>query len=596
MATVTGTVQNSQQIEGTVLDPARVTAEVIVAIKGDKGDTGDKGDPGEGGSMDGEFEEVFFDSETGTLDLSTAQSDKVFFNRWNLYELPEVEIVSFGIANAGIKKQIWFKLANSDEQSTKILSDLFAEIGINIFGFEHDQHLHLVDDNSRNYSVEVSSLGSGRWVVTSYGGNNNIDTVYHPLTSLTENITLKFINDDIYTYCVLSEDIEFGFDILTGDENKNGTKKTFIIVNSGDHALTFDENYTILSGVYDNRSTFYNIVNIIYSGIAGILVDIISQAITNNTKFKGTTVGELTTADIPDSEDKRYVTEAEKAKLAGIAMGATANDTDANLKSRANHTGTQTADTITNGFTNKAYTATEQSKLAGIATGATANDTDANLKSRANHTGTQTADTITDGTTNKSYTATEKIKLAGIATGATANDTDANLKSRANHTGTQTADTITDGTTNKAYTATEKIKLAGIATGANNYSHPNHSGDVTSTGDGSTVIASGAITYDKLNNSLKNSGAVSASEIDWSSSAIFTKTITGTTTFTFSNLQLNKVITLMLTGNFTVNLPSYCKRISGVYAGTVSNYIQFHCINDGSGTEQVWYTINKVAT
>lgn len=64
--------------------------------------------------------------------------------------------------------------------------------------------------------------------------------------------------------------------------------------------------------------------------------------------------------------------------------------------SRANHTGTQSADTIIDGTTNKVYTATEQSKLAGIATGATANDTDANLRARASHTGTQTASTISD--------------------------------------------------------------------------------------------------------------------------------------------------------------------------------------------------------
>jgi hypothetical protein len=54
------------------------------------------------------------------------------------------------------------------------------------------------------------------------------------------------------------------------------------------------------------------------------------------------------------------------------------------------------ADAVSDGTTNKAYTATEKTKLAGIATGATANDTDANLKNRANHTGTQTASTISD--------------------------------------------------------------------------------------------------------------------------------------------------------------------------------------------------------
>ncbi|MDQ0195810.1 hypothetical protein [Paenibacillus wynnii] len=49
------------------------------------------------------------------------------------------------------------------------------------------------------------------------------------------------------------------------------------------------------------------------------------------------------------------------------------------------------------------------------------------------------------------------------------------------------------------YTATEKTKLAGIATGANNYTHPNHTGDVTSTGDGVTAIAAGVIVNADVN-------------------------------------------------------------------------------------------------
>lgn len=100
----------------------------------------------------------------------------------------------------------------------------------------------------------------------------------------------------------------------------------------------------------------------------------------------------------------------------------------------------------------KVMTGDERTKLAGVASGATANDTDANLKNRANHTGTQTASTISDfstaadarisaaigstvqaysaalaGTT-ASFTTTLETKLNGVASGATANDTDANLK------------------------------------------------------------------------------------------------------------------------------------------------------------------------
>jgi hypothetical protein len=114
---------------------------------------------------------------------------------------------------------------------------------------------------------------------------------------------------------------------------------------------------------------------------------------------------------------------------------------------------------------------TAQTKLAGIATGATANDTDANLKARANHTGTQTAATISDfdtevgnhpdvaantaarhthansailAATTASFLTADETKLDGIATGATANATNAELRTRSSHTGTQLASTISD--------------------------------------------------------------------------------------------------------------------------------------------------------
>ncbi|KUP25894.1 pyocin knob domain-containing protein [Paenibacillus sp. DMB5] len=41
--------------------------------------------------------------------------------------------------------------------------------------------------------------------------------------------------------------------------------------------------------------------------------------------------------------------------------------------------------------------------------------------------------------------------------------------------------------------AADKAKLDGVAAGANNYTHPNHTGDVTSTSDGVTAIAAGVI-------------------------------------------------------------------------------------------------------
>ncbi len=53
--------------------------------------------------------------------------------------------------------------------------------------------------------------------------------------------------------------------------------------------------------------------------------------------------------------------------------------------------------------------------------------------------------------------------------------------------------------------AADKTKLDGIATGANNYVHPNHTGDVTSVGDGATTIAAGAVTLAKMANMATSS-------------------------------------------------------------------------------------------
>lgn len=51
-------------------------------------------------------------------------------------------------------------------------------------------------------------------------------------------------------------------------------------------------------------------------------------------------------ASMVETADEKIMTAAERAKLAGIASGATANDTDENLLDRDNHTGTQLAETI----------------------------------------------------------------------------------------------------------------------------------------------------------------------------------------------------------------------------------------------------------
>ena len=105
-----------------------------------------------------------------------------------------------------------------------------------------------------------------------------------------------------------------------------------------------------------------------------------------------------------------------------------------------------------------------------------------------------------------------------------------------------------------------------------------------------------SVTYAKLNSTLTSRQALVSGALDWSLGGVYTRSLTANTTFTFSNLQLNKTITLVLSGKYTITLPTYCKRISGSYDGSTANYIQLHCTNATGGSEEVWFTISKQAT
>jgi hypothetical protein len=86
-------------------------------------------------------------------------------------------------------------------------------------------------------------------------------------------------------------------------------------------------------------------------------------------------------------------------------------------------------------------------------------------------------------------TAANVRTIINVENGATADQTGAEIKTAYE----------AEANTN-AYTDAEKTKLTGVATNANNYSHPNHTGDVTSTGDGATVISNDAVSFGKIQN------------------------------------------------------------------------------------------------
>lgn len=75
--------------------------------------------------------------------------------------------------------------------------------------------------------------------------------------------------------------------------------------------------------------------------------------------------------------------------------------------------------------------------------------------------------------------------------------------------------------------------------------------------------------------------------IDWVDLRVRDKTLTSNETWTFSNLVENMTISVRVTGDYAITLPSYVITISGTYDGTVDNLFVFHCINASSGSEKV---------
>jgi hypothetical protein len=106
-------------------------------------------------------------------------------------------------------------------------------------------------------------------------------------------------------------------------------------------------------------------------------------------------------------------------------------------------------------------------------------------------------------------------------------------------------------------------------------------------------LADDSISYSKLGVEYTTSAAISASDVDWSSAAVHTKTLSANTTLTFSNVSTGMTVDLVISGNYTLTLPTSVKEITGTYDGTVSNLIQI--VSTNGNTEQ-WATISQEAT
>lgn len=80
-------------------------------------------------------------------------------------------------------------------------------------------------------------------------------------------------------------------------------------------------------------------------------------------------------------------------------------------------------------------------------------------------------------------------------------------------------------------------------------------------------------------------------DVDWTASAVFTKTLSADVTLTFSNVKTGMVKTMVIDGNFAITWPSGVKWLNGEYSGTADkNIIQLISTN---GSTDVFGTISN---
>ena len=97
------------------------------------------------------------------------------------------------------------------------------------------------------------------------------------------------------------------------------------------------------------------------------------------------------------------------------------------------------------------------------------------------------------------------------------------------------------------------------------------------------------IKYGVLGTEFTTAAAVAAADIDFSAAAVFNKTLTADTTFTFSNDGIGMVKDLVLTGSFVPTFPVGSKVTNGAYDGTVVNFIQIAVVASGD----YWLSISQ---
>ena len=167
------------------------------------------------------------------------------------------------------------------------------------------------------------------------------------------------------------------------------------------------------------------------------------------------------------------------------------------------------------------FTDADHTKLNAIEASATADQTAAEIRTL-----------VESATDSNVFTDADHTKLNGIEASATADQTNAEIRAA-----------VEAATDSNVFTDADHTKLNGIATSANAYVHPNHSGEVTSTADGATVIASDIVDEDNLKISNAGSNGQFLQKQSGNTGGLTWATVAGTIT-ALNNQTANRLTTI----------------------------------------------------
>jgi len=236
-------------------------------------------------------------------------------------------------------------------------------------------------------------------------------------------------------------------------------------------------------------------------------------AVTGNLTVSGTINGGTESGKLATIETNADVTDATNVAAAGAVMESDTTTASMNFVVDEDNMSSNSSTKLPTQQSVKKYVDDQVAGVVDSAPGAldTLNELAAALGDDANFSttvtnsiatklplagGTMTGNIVMSGsqTVDGRDLSADGTKLDAIEASATADQTAAEIRTL-----------VGSASDSNVFTDADHTKLDGIATSANNYTHPNHSGEVTSTADGATVIADDIV--DEANLKISNAGS-----------------------------------------------------------------------------------------